>query len=165
MSLSSQSGGSLFITTFNRTFLSWLTGIVIAEDVLGVLPKNTHDWNKFISPTEVQRILRQCECFRMDLLGITSDAVEPFQTIALRFWSTEALMTSSASSGDGSIHTASRMLSKQLKTSLAFQNFVGHGKCRIRLGGIEALLSFEMCIKDFGVLGETLSLEQIKLIV
>lgn len=53
-------GGSIFITTPNRTNLSYLTTIVAAEDIFKFVPKNTHDWNKFISPHETQRILEEC---------------------------------------------------------------------------------------------------------
>lgn len=55
-------GGSIFITTFNKTNASWLVGIIGAEYVLNIIPKNTHDWNLFISPAEVQKILKQSNC-------------------------------------------------------------------------------------------------------
>ncbi|KAI4477141.1 hypothetical protein M0804_012962 [Polistes exclamans] len=50
-------GGSLFITTPNRTLLSWLSVIIAAEYILKYIPMGTHEWNKFISPEEVQRLL------------------------------------------------------------------------------------------------------------
>lgn len=53
-------GGSIFITTLNKTNFSWIGGIVFAEYILNVIPKGTHDWNKFISPLETQRLLEQC---------------------------------------------------------------------------------------------------------
>lgn len=53
-------GGSIFITTFNKTTLAWLSGIVCAEYVLNMIPQGTHDWNKFISPLDTQRILEKC---------------------------------------------------------------------------------------------------------
>lgn len=55
-------GGSIFITTFNKTQASWLAGIVAAEHVLNLVPKNTHDWNLFISPAEVEKILKDLNC-------------------------------------------------------------------------------------------------------
>lgn len=55
-------GGSIFITTFNKTQASWLAGIVIAEQVANIVPKNTHDWNLFISPAEVEKILKDLNC-------------------------------------------------------------------------------------------------------
>ncbi|XP_058463217.1 ubiquinone biosynthesis O-methyltransferase, mitochondrial [Malaya genurostris] len=55
-------GGSIFITTLNKTTASWLGGIVAAEYVLDLVPKNTHDWDKFISPLDLQRILKTFNC-------------------------------------------------------------------------------------------------------
>ncbi|XP_015188000.1 PREDICTED: ubiquinone biosynthesis O-methyltransferase, mitochondrial [Polistes dominula] len=50
-------GGSLFITTPNRTLLSWMSVICAAEYLLKIVPVGTHEWNKFIPPEEVQRWL------------------------------------------------------------------------------------------------------------
>lgn len=47
-------GGSLFITTVNRTVMSFLFAIVMAEWVLRIVPRGTHEWNKFVPPEEVQ---------------------------------------------------------------------------------------------------------------
>lgn len=46
-------GGTLFISTLNRTAKSYLMAIVGAEYVLQILPKGTHDWKKFLTPSEV----------------------------------------------------------------------------------------------------------------
>lgn len=51
-----QPGGSLFITTPNRTFCSWL-GVVQLGEKLNFVPKGTHEWEKFICPHELQSIL------------------------------------------------------------------------------------------------------------
>ncbi|KAJ0065915.1 hypothetical protein NL108_000160, partial [Boleophthalmus pectinirostris] len=50
-------GGSLLITTLNKTNLSWLLGILVAENVLRIVPQGTHEWEKFISPEELERLL------------------------------------------------------------------------------------------------------------
>jgi len=47
-------GGSLFVTTINRTTRSYLGAILAAEYALRLLPVGTHDWNKFVTPEEVQ---------------------------------------------------------------------------------------------------------------
>lgn len=52
-----QPGGSLFITTINKTNLSYALGIVVAEQLLRIVPSGTHDWEKFISPVELERLL------------------------------------------------------------------------------------------------------------
>lgn len=48
-------GGKLFISTINRTPLSFITAIVGAEYITGVIPKGTHQWDKFIRPDELKR--------------------------------------------------------------------------------------------------------------
>ncbi|XP_068999506.1 ubiquinone biosynthesis O-methyltransferase, mitochondrial [Embiotoca jacksoni] len=50
-------GGSLFITTINKTNLSYALGIIVAEQLLHIVPSGTHDWEKFISPEELERLL------------------------------------------------------------------------------------------------------------
>ncbi|XP_018974986.1 ubiquinone biosynthesis O-methyltransferase, mitochondrial-like isoform X2 [Cyprinus carpio] len=50
-------GGSLFITTINKTNLSYVFGIVAAEQLLRIVPSGTHDWEKFISPEDLERLL------------------------------------------------------------------------------------------------------------
>nr|XP_020637653.1 ubiquinone biosynthesis O-methyltransferase, mitochondrial [Pogona vitticeps] len=49
--------GSLFVTTINKSQLSYIFGIVVAESVLGIVPAGTHDWEKFIAPEELERLL------------------------------------------------------------------------------------------------------------
>ncbi|KAM6910061.1 ubiquinone biosynthesis O-methyltransferase, mitochondrial [Xenentodon cancila] len=50
-------GGSVFITTINKTNLSYVLGILVAEQLLRIVPRGTHDWEKFISPVELERLL------------------------------------------------------------------------------------------------------------
>lgn len=44
----------LFVTTINRTTASLLLGIGVAEYVARIVPRGTHDWNKFIEPSRLQ---------------------------------------------------------------------------------------------------------------
>ena len=46
--------GFLLLSTLNRTFESWLKGIVVAEYILGLVPRATHDWSRFITPFELE---------------------------------------------------------------------------------------------------------------
>ncbi|XP_072499017.1 ubiquinone biosynthesis O-methyltransferase, mitochondrial [Notamacropus eugenii] len=50
-------GGSLFITTINKTQLSYVLGIIFAEQIAGIVPKGTHTWEKFVSPEELESFL------------------------------------------------------------------------------------------------------------
>ena len=54
--------GSLFLTTINKTTLSWLVAVVGAEYVVGLLPRGTHQWEKFISPERISELLAELDC-------------------------------------------------------------------------------------------------------
>ncbi|KAK1976981.1 3-demethylubiquinone-9 3-O-methyltransferase [Colletotrichum cereale] len=49
-------GGWLVGSTIARTWVSWFTTNLMAEDVLGIVPKGTHDWRKYINANELRRI-------------------------------------------------------------------------------------------------------------
>uniref|UniRef100_A0A183IT35 Ubiquinone biosynthesis O-methyltransferase, mitochondrial n=1 Tax=Soboliphyme baturini TaxID=241478 RepID=A0A183IT35_9BILA len=55
-------GGLLFFTTINRTFLSWLLGIQVAEKVLSLVPKGVHEWKKFVPPDDLRSLLESNNC-------------------------------------------------------------------------------------------------------
>jgi len=48
--------GLMFVATLNRTLTSYMFAIVGAEYILRWLPIGTHDWNKFITPKELNKI-------------------------------------------------------------------------------------------------------------
>jgi 2-polyprenyl-6-hydroxyphenyl methylase / 3-demethylubiquinone-9 3-methyltransferase len=50
-------GGLLVMATLNRTLRSYALAIVGAEYVLRWLPKGTHDWNRFVTPDELERAI------------------------------------------------------------------------------------------------------------
>lgn len=52
------SGGYVFLSTINRTARAWLTAVVGAEYVLRLLPRQTHDFQKFITPGELAAMAR-----------------------------------------------------------------------------------------------------------
>lgn len=54
-------GGSLFITTFNKTTVSLVTAIYLLEYVLKLIPKGTHDWEKFIPLDEMHKMIENSE--------------------------------------------------------------------------------------------------------
>ena len=51
-------GGSLFLSTINRNPRSWVTAIVGAEYIFNLLPKGTHEFSKFIKPSELASYMR-----------------------------------------------------------------------------------------------------------
>lgn len=52
-------GGSLFFSTLNRNFRSFLGAIVAAEYLLKLLPRGTHSYSNFIKPSELARTARK----------------------------------------------------------------------------------------------------------
>ena len=50
-------GGITFIATINRNLLSWLFAIAGAEYILRWLPRGTHQWSKFVKPSELAALL------------------------------------------------------------------------------------------------------------
>lgn len=64
-------GGQLFVSTINRNPKSWLFAIVGAEYLLQLLPKGTHEWRKFIRPSEMADYLRASGLDVRELTGMT----------------------------------------------------------------------------------------------
>ncbi len=52
-------GGSIFFSTLNRNPKSYLFAIIGAEYILKLLPKGTHEYDKFIKPSELANFTRQ----------------------------------------------------------------------------------------------------------
>jgi 2-polyprenyl-6-hydroxyphenyl methylase/3-demethylubiquinone-9 3-methyltransferase len=63
-------GGLLVLSTLNRTAKSWALAIAGAEYVLRWLPRGTHDWKKFLKPSEVVRGLRGGDIETREIVGV-----------------------------------------------------------------------------------------------
>jgi 2-polyprenyl-6-hydroxyphenyl methylase/3-demethylubiquinone-9 3-methyltransferase len=63
--------GALIAATLNRTPQSYLLAIVGAEYVLGWLPRGTHDWRKFVRPSELAAAVRRCGLELCDFAGVS----------------------------------------------------------------------------------------------
>ncbi|WP_029353655.1 bifunctional 2-polyprenyl-6-hydroxyphenol methylase/3-demethylubiquinol 3-O-methyltransferase UbiG [Bosea sp. 117] len=63
-------GGLMCAATLNRTGRSFALAIVGAEYVLGWLPRGTHDWNKFVTPEELQGALEAGGLNIVDRAGV-----------------------------------------------------------------------------------------------
>jgi len=68
-------GGSLIVSTLNRTWKSYALAIIGAEYVLGWLPRGTHDWNRFVTPEELGRYLGDAGFAAAELSGIIYDVM------------------------------------------------------------------------------------------
>ena len=60
----------IFISTLNKNLLSKYLAIDIAENLLKLLPKKTHDFNLFLSPSKLQSISQKYNLNLMDIEGI-----------------------------------------------------------------------------------------------
>jgi len=68
-------GGHVFVSTINRNLKSYVLAIVGAEYVLKLLPRGTHDYEKFIKPSE---LAAACRSAGLDVRGITGMTYNPF---------------------------------------------------------------------------------------
>ena len=66
-------GGQIFFSTLNRTFKAYLFAIIGAEYVLRLLPKSTHDYSKFIKPSELAAQAKRVQLTVKDLSGMHYD--------------------------------------------------------------------------------------------
>ncbi len=63
--------GHVFFSTINRNPKSFLFAIVGAEYILNLLPKGTHDYEKLIRPSELDRWIRQANLHTNEIIGMT----------------------------------------------------------------------------------------------
>lgn len=68
-------GGDAFFATLNRNPKSYLFAIVGAEYLLGLLPRGTHDYQKFIRPSELLDMTRVAGLQTMALKGLHYDPI------------------------------------------------------------------------------------------
>ena len=68
-------GAMLFFSTLNRNLKSYLMAVIGAEYVLRMLPKGTHDYAKFIKPSELAHFLRDAGLEIMDLTGLNYNPI------------------------------------------------------------------------------------------
>jgi 2-polyprenyl-6-hydroxyphenyl methylase/3-demethylubiquinone-9 3-methyltransferase len=63
-------GGLVFVSTLNRTLKAWALAVAGAEYVLRWLPRGTHDWRKFLKPSEVVRGLGAGGIAAQEIVGV-----------------------------------------------------------------------------------------------
>ena len=71
-------GGDVFFSTINRNPKSYLFAIVGAEYVLRLLPRGTHDYAKFIKPSELATLCRQAG---LDIQSVTGMTYNPLTKV------------------------------------------------------------------------------------
>ena len=71
-------GGTLFFSTLNRNPKSYLFAIIGAEYILKLLPKGTHEYTKFIKPSELVAFTRQAG---LEMLGMKGLSYNPLTQV------------------------------------------------------------------------------------
>jgi 2-polyprenyl-6-hydroxyphenyl methylase/3-demethylubiquinone-9 3-methyltransferase len=66
-------GGLMIAATLNRTLKSFALAIVGAEYVLGWLPRGTHQWDKFVTPVELETAIEKAGLAVIDRAGVVYD--------------------------------------------------------------------------------------------
>jgi len=73
-----KTGGWVFFSTLNRNPKSYLYAVIGAEYVLNLLPRGTHDYAKFIKPSE---LAQSCRNAGLDLADITGMSYNPLTQV------------------------------------------------------------------------------------
>ena len=62
--------GLLFLSTINKNPRSWITAIVGAEYIFNLLPRGTHEFDKFIKPSSLAKYVRDAEAELLETKGM-----------------------------------------------------------------------------------------------
>jgi 2-polyprenyl-6-hydroxyphenyl methylase/3-demethylubiquinone-9 3-methyltransferase len=68
-------GGHVFFSTLNRNPKSYLLAVIGAEYVLNMLPRGTHDYAKFIKPSELAQYCRNANINVEDIIGMSYNPI------------------------------------------------------------------------------------------
>jgi 2-polyprenyl-6-hydroxyphenyl methylase/3-demethylubiquinone-9 3-methyltransferase len=66
-------GGFMLVATLNRTFKSLMLAKIGAEYVLHWLPRGTHDWERFVRPADLERMLEESGLRVCRIQGVALD--------------------------------------------------------------------------------------------
>jgi len=74
-------GGHVFFSTLNRNLKSYLMAVVGAEYVLKMLPMGTHEYAKFIKPSELARYVREAGLDVEELIGMSYNPISKIYSL------------------------------------------------------------------------------------
>ena len=72
----------VFFSTINRNLISFIFAKVIAEYVLNMVPKNTHTYDKFIKPSELNKMLEKSNFKTEDITGVKFNPISQSFTLS-----------------------------------------------------------------------------------
>tara|TARA_Y100000766_G_scaffold122078_1_gene104806 strand:+ start:1077 stop:1787 length:711 start_codon:yes stop_codon:yes gene_type:complete len=67
--------GDIFFSTINRNPRSYLFAVIGAEYILNLLPKGTHDYDKFIKPSELAKWTREANLKTLETTGLSYNPI------------------------------------------------------------------------------------------
>ena len=67
--------GDIFFSTINRNPRSYLFAVIGAEYILNLLPKGTHDYEKFIKPSELAKWTREANLNTLETIGLSYNPI------------------------------------------------------------------------------------------
>lgn len=68
-------GASLFFTTINKTLASRVLAVWLAEDIMALVPRGVHQWEKFVEPVRLSAILERNGCTVRAINGLMCNPV------------------------------------------------------------------------------------------
>lgn len=69
-------GGLFFFGTINKTIRARFLALFVAEDLLGMVPRGTHDYNRFVRPSILKELLEENNVEMMELKGMSYDPLK-----------------------------------------------------------------------------------------
>lgn len=79
-------GGTLFFSTIHRNPMSWASAIIGAEYLLGLLPKGTHRYERFIKPSELASMCRDQGLHVVEITGLAYNPWSRTVTVGTPPW-------------------------------------------------------------------------------
>jgi 2-polyprenyl-6-hydroxyphenyl methylase/3-demethylubiquinone-9 3-methyltransferase len=67
--------GKIFFSTINRNINSYIKAIFLAEYIFNIIPRGTHNFKKFIKPSELNNILNKINCNMVHLQGFNYNPI------------------------------------------------------------------------------------------
>ncbi len=96
--------GCMILSTLNRTAKSWAMAIAGAEYILRWLPRGTHDWRKFLKPSELTRVLGQADFDTTALTGMVYHPLSAKWSLDRRDFSVNYLVMAQKAAGEKKAH-------------------------------------------------------------
>ena len=85
-------GGGFFLTTLNKTSVSFLLGIIMAEYVVRVIPRGTHEWRLFVAPEKITKWVEKEGLEVKSIQGIVLGSIKSNLDLEFKLHSTNTLV-------------------------------------------------------------------------